>query len=120
MANIAQTRRTRRKAGIRSKVRGSQERPRLTVYRSLKHVYAQVIDDDASRTLLQVSTCEKQRAGSFAGMPKRVQAKKVGELVGALCIENGIQQVVFDRNGYKYHGRVQAVAAGAREVGLRF
>lgn len=112
--------RTRRKLRVRKRVHGTPERPRLTVFRSLKHVYAQVIDDDAQRTLCQVSTQGAARAELFKGLNKTAQAKKVGELLAATCKERGIARVVFDRNGYLYHGRVSAVAAGAREGGLDF
>lgn len=112
--------RTRRKLRIRQRVHGTVERPRLTVFRSLKHVYAQVIDDDAQRTLCHASTLGAASAELFKGMSKTAQAKKLGELLAASCKEQGIARVVFDRNGYLYHGRVRAVAAGAREGGLDF
>lgn len=112
--------RKRRKSRIRSMVRGTADRPRLTVFRSLKHIYAQVIDDDAQQTLTSASTMAKADLESIAGLSKLEQAKKIGQLIASRCETQGISKVVFDRNGYKYHGRVRAVAAGARESGLQF
>ena len=112
--------RMRRKVSIRKTVEGTPGRPRLTVFRSLNHIYAQVIDDQEQRTLVSVSTLGKANADLFTGMKKTEQAKKAGELIAKRCQEKGIEQVVFDRNGYKYHGRVMALAAGAREAGLKF
>ncbi len=110
--------RSRRKARIRKKVRGTPERPRLVVFRSHRHISAQVVDDLAGRTLCAAST-EGLRE-QVAGLKKRDQARKVGEVVAARCREKGIESVVFDRNGYLYHGRVKALADGAREAGLKF
>jgi len=103
---------------IRHKVRGSAERPRLAVYRSLKHIYAQVIDDRKGHTLAAASTSEKNSAvkagGNLAG------AKEIGRLVAQRAKEKGINKVVFDRGGYLYHGRIKALAEAAREAGLEF
>jgi len=110
--------RLRRKAHIRKNVEGSQERPRLSVYRSLNHIYAQVIDDVTGKTLAAASTLSpelKEGKGK-----KKDLAKEVGELVAKKCQEAKIATVVFDRNGFMYHGRVAAVAEGAREGGLKF
>jgi large subunit ribosomal protein L18 len=110
--------RERRKAHIRKKVDGSQERPRLSVYRSLNHIYAQVIDDTSGKTLAAASTLSpelKEGKGK-----KRELAKEVGKLVARKCQEKQIAAVVFDRNGFMYHGRIAAVAEGAREAGLKF
>jgi large subunit ribosomal protein L18 len=110
--------RERRKAHIRKKVEGSPERPRLSVYRSLSHVYAQVIDDLSGKTLAAASTLSpelKEGKGK-----KKDLAEKVGELVAKKCAEKNIAAVVFDRNGFMYHGRVAAVAEGARKGGLKF
>jgi large subunit ribosomal protein L18 len=110
--------RERRKAHIRKKVDGSQERPRLSVYRSLNHIYAQVIDDTSGKTLAAASTLSpelKEGKGK-----KRELAKEVGKLVAKKCQEKQIAAVVFDRNGFMYHGRIAAVAEGAREAGLKF
>jgi len=120
MARTKSEARKRRKLQIRKSVRGTAERPRLTIYRSLNHVYAQVIDDEVQQTIVAASTQGRKSAGAFEGLSKKDQAKKIGEMVAGLCAKKGIQRVVFDRNGYKYHGRVQAVAAGAREGGLQF
>ncbi len=103
---------------IRARVSGTAERPRLAVYRSLSHIYAQVIDDRAGVTLAAASTREKdtkvKNGGNVAG------AKEIGKLVAERAKEKGIKSVVFDRGGYLYHGRVKALAEGAREAGLEF
>lgn len=101
---------------IRRRVRGSEERPRLAIFRSLKHIYAQVIDDHKGRTLAAASSVEKDAAqgGNVAG------AKAIGKLVAERAKEKGITRVVFDRGGYIYHGRVKALADAAREAGLEF
>jgi large subunit ribosomal protein L18 len=107
----------RRKVRVRKAVSGTSERPRLNVYRSNKHIYAQIIDDTQSKTLAAAST----KTGDNAGNIKKTDAaKKVGVLIGKKAIENGITKVVFDRGGNIYHGRVKAVAEGAREAGLKF
>ncbi|MEW6277371.1 MAG: 50S ribosomal protein L18 [Candidatus Eremiobacterota bacterium] len=110
--------RTYRHDRVRRTLRGTGERPRLVVYRSLKHVYAQVVDDQSGRTLVAASTLEadlKEEKGSL-----KDRARKVGELVASKAVEKGITAVVFDRAGYKYHGRVAALAEGARAKGLLF
>lgn len=112
--------RKRRHRRIRAKVSGTAERPRLNVYRSLKHIYAQVIDDDAGHTLVSASTLDKELASEVAGMSKKEQAALVGKTVARRAIDAGISEVVFDRGGYPYHGRVKAVAEAAREGGLEF
>lgn len=101
---------------LRKKLRGSSERLRLNVFRSLKHVYAQVIDDGQGRTLVAASSTEKGLAngGNVAG------AKEVGKRIAERALAQGISQVVFDRGGYQYHGRVKALAEAAREAGLKF
>ena len=101
---------------IRSKVRGSAERPRLAVYRSLAHIYAQLIDDAGGRTLVSASTVEK----GVSGGGNVASAKAIGKLVAERAREQGIRKVVFDRGGYLYHGRVKALADAAREAGLEF
>jgi large subunit ribosomal protein L18 len=111
--------RKRRKRRIRKKIQGTAERPRLTVFRSARHTYAQVIDDVDGRTLAAASTRSSQLVEEVKSLPKKEAAKKVGELIGKLCLEKGLNRVVFDRNGYLYHGRVAALASGAREAGLR-
>jgi large subunit ribosomal protein L18 len=105
---------------IRAKVHGTAERPRLNVYRSLNHIYAQVIDDTTGRTLVAASSKDKSLAGSLSGKTKIERAESVGQLVADRAKAAGINQVVFDRGGYKYHGRVQALADAARKGGLTF
>lgn len=112
--------RKRRKQRIRRKVKGTGERPRLTVFRSARHTYAQVVDDSTGRTLTAASTRSAAIVEELKSLSKKEAAKKVGVLVGKLCLEKGVDKVVFDRNGYLYHGRVAALASGAREAGLRF
>jgi large subunit ribosomal protein L18 len=108
--------RLRRHRRVRKKVRGTAARPRLAVFRSNKHIYVQAIDDDTSRTIASASTMEAQlRGGATANVDA---AKEVGKLVGERIKAAGIDTVVFDRGGFKYHGRVAAVAEGAREAGL--
>jgi large subunit ribosomal protein L18 len=116
-------RRKRRHYRVRRKMQGTPERPRLSVFRSLKHIYAQVIDDRAGHTLVAASTLdpeveERITARGRDEMTPVDQAKVVGETVGRRALDEGITRVVFDRGGYKYHGRVRAVAEGAREAGL--
>lgn len=116
-------RRKRRHYRVRRKVQGTPERPRLNVFRSLKHVYAQVIDDRVGHTLVAASTLdpevqERIEARGQAEMSPVDQAKIVGETVGKRALNAGVTRVIFDRAGYKYHGRVAAVAEGAREAGL--
>lgn len=120
MAKSKEEARQKRKASIRKTVEGSGERPRLTVFRSTRHIYAQVVDDEANRTLASTSTLAETVRGELAGLKKKDRAKKVGEALAKLCLAKGIQQVVFDRNGYIYHGRVSALAEGARKAGLKF
>ena len=110
--------RGRRKARIRFKVSGSADRPRLSVYRSLNHIYAQVIDDASGKTLAAASTLSPELKDAKG--KKLAQAKEVGKLVAKKCQDAKIAAVVFDRNGFNYHGRIAAVAAGAREAGLKF
>lgn len=104
---------------IRKKINGTAVAPRMAVYRSNKQIYAQVIDDLKGETLLSASSREKDIA-SQAGIKKVEQAKLVGKLLATKCKEKGIDQVVFDRGGYKYHGRVKSLADAAREGGLKF
>ena len=110
--------RQRRKERIRFKVSGSAERPRLSVYRSLNHIYAQVIDDLSGKTLAAASTLSPELKDGKG--KKRDLAKEVGKLVAKKCQAAQIGAVVFDRNGFNYHGRIAAVADGAREAGLKF
>lgn len=118
MANNKISRRTRIKRGIRKRITGTAERPRLSVYRSNKEIYAQLIDDVAGRTLAVASSTEKEVSTEVAN--KVDSSMKVGKALAAKAIAAGISSVVFDRNGYLYHGRVKALAEGAREGGLNF
>ena len=112
--------RERRKLRIRKKVNGTEARPRLSVFRSAKHIYAQVIDDATGATLAHASTLSKDLKGTLDEDNKVEAAKKVGALIAKICKSKEISQVVFDRNGYMYHGRVSALAQAAREAGLEF
>ncbi len=112
--------RLKRKRRIRTKVHGTPERPRLTVYKSLKHIYAQIIDDTTGMTMAAASTLSPEFKALDAVKGKVGAAEKVGELVAKKALEKGITKVVFDRNGFIYHGRIRAVADGARAAGLEF
>ena len=114
------TAREKRKARIRQKVTGTAARPRLTVYKSLKHMYAQLVDDVAGKTLVSVGTTSKALKGEVGEDDKTAAAKKVGAALAKAAQAQGITAVVFDRNGFDYHGRIAAVAAAAREAGLQF
>ena len=111
-------RRYRRHLRVRKRVEGSVERPRLVVFRSIKHIYAQLVDDGRGATILGVS--DNSEGLTLDGKGKVAKAKATGKLLAAKAKEKGISKVVFDRGGYRYHGRVQAVADGAREGGLEF
>lgn len=112
-------RRKRIKLRIHKKVLGTSERPRVTIFRSNKQIYAQVIDDEKGKTLLSASSREKEIASADNGN-KTEQAARVGKLLASKCKEAGIATIVFDRGGYKYHGRVKSLAEAAREGGLKF
>lgn len=114
MATTKVTARIRRHGRLRKKIAGTPERPRLAVFRSNRHIYAQVIDDESGRTLVAASSLETDAGGA----PKSDAAKKVGELVAKRALEAGLSSVVFDRGGFQYHGRVARLAEGAREAGL--
>lgn len=111
--------RQKRKMRVRSKISGTEQRPRLNVFRSLNHMYAQIIDDVAGKTIVQSSTLEKEIAAKIKGLDKKEQAKLVGQSIAKKALDKGITVVVFDRAGYVYTGRVEQVAAGAREAGLK-
>jgi large subunit ribosomal protein L18 len=115
--NTARLKRHRR---IRNKVQGTAERPRLCVFRSLKHIYAQVVDDTLGRTLVAASTLDVSLRGDLPTLPKTEEAARVGALVAERAKQAGVTKVVFDRGGYLYHGRVQRLADAAREAGLVF
>ena len=112
--------RLKRKIRIRKKMLGSVNRPRLSVFRSARHIYAQIIDDTDGKTLVSASSLEKSVKEQPSFDNKVAQAVFVGKLIGERAKEKGIQQIVFDRNGFLYHGRVKAVSDGAREAGLNF
>jgi large subunit ribosomal protein L18 len=111
-----QQQRLRRRRRVRAKVRGTAERPRLSVYRSNRGIFAQLVDDTAGRTLAAVNWTESD----LRGMARMEQAKRAGEVLAQRASEAGVTSCVFDRGGYRYHGRVRALAEGAREGGLRF
>jgi len=113
-------RRIRRKDGLRKRIRGTSEQPRLTVFRSLDNIYAQIIDDRAGVTLCAASTLDKELRGRMKSGGNREAAKVVGTLLAERAKGKNIAAVCFDRNGYKYHGRLKALADAAREAGLRF
>lgn len=114
--------RLRRKRSIRKKIHGDESRPRLSVFRSGKHIYAQVIDDEQGITLASASSLSEEVRKEAEGLKKSEVSTLVGKLLATRCLglENKIERVVFDRNGFIYHGRVKAVADGAREAGLQF
>lgn len=112
--------RLKRKKRVRSRIKGTEDRPRLNVFRSLKHIYAQIILDTKGETLASASTLSPELKGTLKYSGNVEAAKKVGELIAKKCLEKGIKKVVFDRNGYLYHGRVKALAEAARSSGLIF
>lgn len=119
MLRDRRTARLRRKRSIRKRLSGATDRPRLSVFRSARHIYAQVIDDTIGKTLIGVSTLTKELRDQVQGLKKREAAEKVGLEVAKRCMALQIEQVVFDRSGYRYHGRVSALADGARKGGLK-
>ena len=112
--------RHRRHLRVRAKVKGTSSAPRLCVFRSLNHIYAQVIDDSQGHTLTSASTLEPEIKSVVDGKTKTVKSELVGSLVAKRALSKGINQVAFDRGGYKYHGRVKALAEAARQAGLKF
>lgn len=112
--------RQRRHARVRKQVSGTSERPRLCVFRSLKHIHAQIIDDTRGHTLVSASTVDPEVRGQVDDKDKKAQAALVGEVLAKRALEEGIKQVVFDRAGYVYHGRVKSLADAARKAGLDF
>jgi large subunit ribosomal protein L18 len=111
--------RRRRHDRVRKRVHGTADRPRLCVFRSLSHIYAQVIDDESGRTLVAASDLEQEGRAGADGSNKTSGAAVVGRLVGQRALDKGIKEVVFDRGGYKYHGRVKALGEAARKAGLK-
>lgn len=112
--------RKRRHRRVRKRVVGTGQRPRFNVFRSLKHIYAQVIDDTRGHTLAAASTLDPELRDKVKGLTKTEQAKLVGELLAKRALERGVKKVAFDRGGYKYHGRVKSLAEASREGGLEF
>ncbi len=112
--------RLKRRQRIRRKISGSEARPRLSVFRSTRHIYAQIIDDGKGQTLVAASTLSGEIKDKLSGLKKADAAKEVGKLLAAKAKAKGISQVVFDRSGFIYHGRVKAVAESCREHGLEF
>lgn len=117
---LKRAQRERRHTRVRAKVAGSPARPRLNVFRSLSNIYAQVIDDEAGKTIVSASTIDNEVQKQLDGKNKTDAAKLVGKVVAERAKEAGITSVVFDRGGYRYHGRIAALAEGAREAGLEF
>jgi large subunit ribosomal protein L18 len=113
-------RRVRMKRRYREAVRGTSNRPRLSVYRSLRHVYAQVIDDEKGVTVVSASTLEAEASGSLKGTGNCDAGKVLGKLIAERAKDSGVEEVVFDRGGFRYHGVIRAIADGAREAGLKF
>jgi large subunit ribosomal protein L18 len=120
VANPKLRKRLRRKVSIRMRVHGTAERPRLSVFRSTRYVYAQAVDDTQNRVLASASELETALKEAVAGKPKKERARIVGKVIGEKLIARGVTSVVFDRNGFIYHGRVKEVADGARDAGLLF
>jgi len=112
--------RLRKHVRVRKKIEGTPEQPRLNVFRSLKHIYAQIIDDSAGITLVAASTQDEALKGKVGFGGNKNAAREVGKLIAQKAADKGIKQVVFDRGGYLYHGRVKELAEGAREAGLEF
>jgi large subunit ribosomal protein L18 len=118
--NTREIARRKRKIRIRKKVFGTEGRPRLSVFRSAKHIYAQLVVDSTGSTILAASSLSPEIRAEIGRLKKSDAAKKVGELIGRKAAERNIRKVVFDRNGFLYHGRIKALAEGARESGLEF
>jgi len=118
--NPKQRKRAKRKVSIRLKLSGTAERPRLSVFRSARYVYAQAIDDTTGRVLAAASELEETLKSAVAGKPKKERARAIGKAIGDKLVALNIKAVVFDRNGYIYHGRVKEIADGARDAGLAF
>jgi len=118
--NQRETARQNRKGRIRKRIFGTEQRPRLSVFRSAKHIYAQLVIDSTGSTILAASTLSPDLRAEIGDLDKSDAAKKVGQWIGKKAMEKNIQRVVFDRNGFLYHGRIKALADGARESGLVF
>ncbi|MDA8156831.1 MAG: 50S ribosomal protein L18 [Actinomycetota bacterium] len=120
MASNALIAKDRRQQRVRKKVSGAPDRPRISVFRSLNHIYAQIIDDVAGNTLAAASSIEKDLGGKGGNRSNKETAKKVGMVLAERALQKGIKKAVFDRSGYKYHGCIKELADGAREGGLEF
>ncbi len=120
MSEKSRKARIRRHRRVRAKISGTPGRPRLNVFRSLSHIYAQIIDDEAGHTLVSASTVDREVRGQVEEKSKTEAAQLVGQLVAKRAQEIGVKEVVFDRGGFRYHGRVKALADAAREAGLEF
>lgn len=118
--NLRTQARLKRKKRIRKKLVGTGKQPRLCVFRSAKHIYAQVIDDSLGQTLVAASSLEKKVREDTESKNKLNAANTVGKIIGQRALEKGVKKIVFDRNGFLYHGRIKAVSDGAREAGLKF
>jgi large subunit ribosomal protein L18 len=118
--NPAQAARLKRHRRIRKNMRGTGDVPRLCIFRSTSHIYAQIVDDDEGRSICGASTLSKEILSALAGLKKIEKSRRVGLLIAKIAQEKGISRVAFDRGGYLYHGRVRALAEGAREGGLKF
>ncbi len=113
-------RRERRQGRVRAKISGTAERPRLNVFRSSRHIFAQLIDDTKGYTVAAASTLDEEVRANAKQWDKKAEAKQVGKLLAQRALAKGLKQVVFDRGGYQYHGRVKSLAEGSREGGLEF
>ncbi len=123
MANksaIKRIARLKRKRRIRKDMAGTNERPRLSVFRSSKHIYAQIIDDEKGVTITSASSCDREFKETGAKGGDKKAAAVVGKIIGKRALDKGVQKVVFDRNGFLYHGRIKSLSDGAREAGLNF
>ncbi len=120
MSEQSRKARKRRHRRVRKKVSGTADRPRMNVFRSLQHIYAQVIDDEMGHTLVSASTVDETVQKRINGLDKTAQARVVGQVLAERALDKGVTKVVFDRGGYKYHGRVKALAEGSRQGGLEF
>jgi large subunit ribosomal protein L18 len=120
VANPKLRKRLRRKESIRLRIQGTSDRPRLSVFRSARYVYAQAVDDTTGRVIASASELEPKLKEAVAGKPKKERARLIGKVIGEKLVALNVKQVVFDRNGFIYHGRVKEVADGARDAGLSF
>ncbi len=118
--NRQQRARVLRHKRVRRRVAGTPERPRLNVFRSLRHIYAQVIDDSTGQTLVSASSLDRELRAQMGNLPKKAQARQVGKALAQRALQKGVKKVAFDRGGYYYHGRVKELADGSREGGLEF